>query len=269
MNKILKFVKLHESNKFAGVGMGGNIFMVLNSLLSMEKGDRLYVDMETEECACTEHNFSKFNTNNCWEYYYDQMNKVNGKVYSLYDDKSILNYKKVNLGNSELHHRFNNNFKLKDYLQNELNSYYDNNIKDKVTLGVQIRLTDMAHHHKVSPLSNYLIRIQEILNENPNIEQLFLATDDSTVIREVEKNVSIKVLYHKGFYRATPNDPHLTPYDRHNENVRENSNYHLNAECIKEIYTLSMCNYLLRADISAISNVAILLSTHIKQVHTI
>ena len=97
----------------------------------------------------TEIDYSSRGKEKCWEYYYDQMNKVNGKVYSLYDDKSILNYKEVNLGNSELHHRFNNNFKL------------------------------------------------------------------------------------------------------------------------KEIYTLSMCNYLLRADVSAISNVAILLSTRIKQVHTI
>ena len=267
MNKILKFVKLHEGQEFAGVGMGGNIFIVLNSLSNMKKGDRLYVDMETEECACTEHNFSKFNTKNCWEYYYDQMKKVDGKVYSLHDDKPILDYHKVHLGNSELQNRFNNNFKLKDYLQNELDSYYDNNIKGKVTLGVQIRLTDMAHHHNVSSLSTYLIKIQEILNENPNIEQLFLATDDSTVIREVEENVSVKVLYHKGFHRATLNDPHLSPFDRHNKNVRENANYHLSAECIKEIYTLSMCNYLLRADVSSISNVAILLYTKIKKLY--
>jgi hypothetical protein len=273
MNKILKFVKIGAVNDplgsdFSGVGMGGNIFMVLNSLLNMNEDDRLYVDMETENCVCTEHNFDKFNTNNCWEYYYDQMNKVNGKVYSLYDDKSFLNYKKVNLGNAELQHRFNNNFKLKSYLQHELDSYYNNNLKDKITLGVQIRLTDMKQHHNVAELLTYINKINDILKNNPEINQIFLATDDSTIIQQVQKQISVPVLYHHDFIRATADDPHLNPRDRHNY-VNEFHNYRLSLECIKEIYTLSMCNSLLRADVSAISNVAILLSTKINKVHTI
>ena len=271
MAKILQFQKIASSFEFAGVGMGGNLFIILNSLLNSDREDRLYVDMETHACVCTEDNFNKFNTNNCWEYYYDQMKKPNTtNIVTNKSEHAILNYKKVPLVDySDLQYKFNNNFKLKDYLKNELDSYYNNNLKDKITLGVQIRLTDMVESQNVAGLSSYLNKIDEILKIEPKIDQIFLATDDSTVISKVRSHVSIDVLCHEDFYRATPNDPHLTPYDRHIENIRENANYHLSTECIKEIYTLSMCNLLLRAHVSSVSNVAILLSTHINKVYSL
>ena len=269
MNKILQFQKVSSAHEFAGVGMGGNIFITLNSLLASKKDDNLYVDMETNSCVCTEDDFNKFNTNNCWEYYYDQMPKPDtDNIVTNKSENAFLNYNKVPLVDySDLQYRFNNNFKLKDYLQNELDSYYNNNLKDKITLGVQIRLTDMLHHHKVSPLSKYLIRIQEILNKNPNIEQLFIATDDHRAIEEVSKHISIPIIYHEAF-RASDDDPQTDEYDRMRNN-REFHKYNLSKECIKEIYTLSMCNFLLRADVSAISNVATLLSTKINTLYNL
>tara|TARA_R100000544_G_scaffold32200_1_gene18525 strand:- start:955 stop:1764 length:810 start_codon:yes stop_codon:yes gene_type:complete len=269
MAKILQFQKIASAFEFAGVGMGGNLFIILNSLLNSDIEDSLYVDMETHACVCTEDNFNKFNTNNCWEYYYDQMKKPNTtNIVTNKSEHAILNYKKVPLVDySDLQYKFNNNFKLKDYLKNELDSYYNNNLKDKITLGVQIRLTDMAQHHKVSPLSKYLIKIQEILNKNPSIEQVFIATDDHRAIDKVSKHISIPIIYHKAF-RASDSDPQTDPYDRMRNN-REFHKYNLSKECIKEIYTLSMCNFLLRADVSAISNVAILLSNRINTLYNL
>ena len=146
MAKILQFQKIASSFEFAGVGMGGNLFIILNSLLASKKDDNLYVDMETNSCVCTEDDFNKFNTNNCWEYYYDQMAKPDtDNIVTNKSENAFLNYKKVPLVDySDLQYRFNNNFKLKDYLRNELDSYYNNNLKDKITLGVQIRLTDIS-----------------------------------------------------------------------------------------------------------------------------
>jgi RNAse (barnase) inhibitor barstar len=269
MAKILQFQKIASSFEFAGVGMGGNLFIILNSLLASKKDDNLYVDMETNSCVCTEDDFNKFNTNNCWEYYYDQMAKPDtDNIVTNKSENAFLNYNKVPLVDySDLQYRFNNNFKLKDYLQNELDSYYNNNLKDKITLGVQIRLTDMVQHHNVSPLSKYLIKIHEILNKNSSIEQLFIATDDHRAIEEVSKHISIPIIYHKAF-RASADDPQTDPYDRMKNN-REFHKYNLSKECIKEIYTLSMCNFLLRADVSAISNVAIILSNRINTLYNL
>ena len=269
MDKILQFQKVTRLNEFAGVGMGGNIWIILNSLMHSNREDSLYVDMETHSCACTEDNFNKFNTNNCWEYYYDQMKKPNtiNIVTNTSEPARGLKYKNVPLIDySDLQYKFNKNFKLKDYLKDELDSYYNKNLKYKITLGVHIRLTDMVQHLKRAPLSKYLIRIQEILNKNPNIEQLFIATDDHRAIEEVRKHISIPIIYHEAF-RASDDDPHTNPYDRHNKNIRENANYLLSLECIKEIYTLSMCNFLLRADVSAMSNVATIVSTRIKTLY--
>jgi hypothetical protein len=50
----LEFVKISPKNKFAGVGFAGNIFIILNALTYLSLDDSLFVDMETNECACTE-----------------------------------------------------------------------------------------------------------------------------------------------------------------------------------------------------------------------
>jgi hypothetical protein len=68
----LEFVKISNEHLFAGVGFGGNIFIVLNSLTNISDDDLLVVDMETNECVCTQPDLKDYNTNNCWEYYFDQ-----------------------------------------------------------------------------------------------------------------------------------------------------------------------------------------------------
>ena len=37
-----------------------------------------------------------------------------------------------------------------------MEKYYINNIEGKVTLGVQVRLTDMKHYHNVSGIEKYI-----------------------------------------------------------------------------------------------------------------
>jgi hypothetical protein len=271
----LEFVKISPAHEFAGVGFAGNIFITLNALTHINEGDKLFVDMETNECVCTEKDVVLHDTMNSWEYYFDQItieqNEPINVMDSLlpanihYENRDFFMYPENFI---ELKNKFYDSFKLKSYLVELLENYYNENLKGKITLGVQVRLTDMKHYHNVSPVSNYIDKIKDILKEIPDIEQIFLATDDNEVIDILKENLDIPILYYKDMFRADAANPHLHPYDRFKAD-RELHRYKLGIECIQEIFTLSKCDYLLKADVSSVSIIASILAENIKKVYKI
>jgi len=273
MDYKLKFVKISKNHEFAGVGFAGNIFIILNALEHITYSDSLYVDMETNECACTESEHNLFDTNNCWEYYFEQSPKdsYNSELDSLLPAKISYENRDIFLhpqNFTRLKEKFWKNFKLKTYLDESIKKFYNENIKDKKTLGVQIRLTDMKHYHNVSPIDSYITKIKEILIENPEIEQIFLSTDDFEIIETVKNSFEIPIIFYKDMFRANKETPHLNPYDRFHHN-RELHRYNIGVECCQEIFTLSKCNFLLKADVSSISIVSIILSENIQKVYKV
>ena len=96
----------------------------------------------------------------------------------------------------DLKNKFFNNFKIKDYLKSEIDDFYKTNIKDKQTLGVQIRLTDYSALLGSNPKVNkFADKINSILKENSDIKQVFLATDDHRAIKELQSLISVPVIY--------------------------------------------------------------------------
>jgi hypothetical protein len=273
MDYNLKFIKISPEHQFAGVGFAGNIFITLNALTHININDRMRVDMETNECVCTEKNVNLHNTNNCWEYYFDQTGKSDmhnpTEMNSLlsaninYEDRNMFMYPENFV---ELKNKFYKSFKIKNHITTILDDFYNEKIKNKITLGVQIRLTDMKHYHNVSSVDLYISKINQILIDNPDIEQIFLATDDGTIINKVKDNVGVPVIYYTGMFRSDENNSHIHPYDRFIP-VRDNHRYLLGIECMQEIFTLSKCDFLLKADVSSVSIVAIILSENIKKVY--
>ena len=271
----LTFIKISPSHEFAGVGFAGNIFITLNALTHTSNNEKLYVDMETNECVCTEKNVTPHDTNNSWEYYFeqanikegDEVNNMNSLVSANinYDDRDVFMYPEKF---TELKDKFYNSFQLKPYLKDLLNEYYYENINGKVTLGMQIRLTDMKHYHNVSEVDKYINKVKEVLKEKPEIEQIFLATDDGTIIEELREKIKIPIICYENMFRADATNPHLHPYDRFKAE-RKLHRYKLGIECIQEIFTLSKCDYLLKADISSVSIIASILSENIKKVYKV
>ena len=270
----LVFVKAHPSHRVAGVGVGGNVMIVLSMISNMTDEDALYVDMETNECICSE-NFFFEGTNNAWEYYFYQPwfnHTTDTKVVTMQETGNVnFKYDDPNLGMdlavfAPWRKRFYSNFGLKPALKNFIDNFYDNNIKGKVTLGVQVRLTDMQHHHKTKGLVDSIVKAQHIIKEHPDINQIFLATDDETIIFPFQKQFSIPVIYYKGIFRATEEQRNNDPDDKL-VSPRNLHRYLLGLECLQDIFTLTKCDYLLKADQSAISIVACVLSENIKQVY--
>lgn len=270
----LEFIKIGEDFKFAGVGFAGNIFITLNALTYTSMDDKMYVDMETNECVCSENEIID-GTKNCWEYYFEQTKLENGEPVNVmnsliganinYNDRNVFMDPKNFIPLKEL---FYNSFQLKPYLKTSLSEYYNENINGKTTLGVQVRLTDMKQYHNVSSLDKYIDKINEILIEKPEIQQIFLATDDGTVIESLRKNINIPIICYEDMFRADEKNPHLHPYDRF-EAERDLHKYKLGIECIQEIFTLAKCDYLLKADISSVSIIASILAEDIKQVYRV
>lgn len=268
----LQFVKISPQHEFAGVGFAGNIFITLNALTHISKDDKLFVDMETHECVCTEKEMIH-NTMNSWEYYFEQTtidkdepvtnfnSLISANIH--YENRDVFMYPQNFI---ELKEKFFNSFQLKPYLVKLLDEYYEEIIKGKVTLGMQVRLTDMKHYHNVSPVSSYIDRVKEILKNKPEIEQIFLATDDGTIIESIREALDVPVLCYEDMFRADATNPHLHPYDRFKDG-REQHRYKLGIECIQEIFTLAKCDYLFKADISSVSIIASILSENIKEVY--
>lgn len=275
MKHKLEFVKISNQHLFAGVGFGGNIFIVLNALTNISNDDLLIVDMETHECVCNQPDLKDYNTNNCWEYYFNQstidVNEPFNRTNSLipgkigYGEGDTFLYPE---NFTELKNKFYKSFQLKPYVNDLLNDFYNKNLKNKITLGVQVRLTDMKKHHRVSGLDSYIKKINNIINLHPEIEQIFVSTDDNEVINNLKNSLSKPIVYYEDMFRADSSNPHTDPYDRYNSS-REYHKYKLALEGILEIFTLSKCDYMLKADISALSMVATILSENIKKVYKV
>jgi len=276
MKHNLEFVKISPQHEFAGVGFAGNIFITLGALSFVNDCDRLHVDMETNECVCTVNTDTQLhNTDNSWEYYFDQitindgdevthMNSlVSGGGLSYNDTNSFMNPDDY----ITLKDKFFNNFKIKGYINDEINKFYTDKLEGKITLGVQIRLTDYTHGgHNFPPFESYVNRIKEILLENPEIEQIFLATDDGKVIPRLKEVLDIPVIHWEDMFRADEVNLHLNPYERF-KSSRDLHRYVVGIECMKEIFTLTKCDYLLKAYTSSMSILGVILSENIKQVY--
>jgi hypothetical protein len=86
------------------------------------------------------------------------------------------------------------------------------------------------------------------------------------VLDELKPNIKVPIVYYEDMYRANDNHPHLHPYDRFTDS-RKHHRYLLGVECLKEIFTLSKCDYMLKADVSSISIIASIFAENIKKVY--
>ena len=262
MNYTLRFVPLSPSHRIAGVGMAGNIMIVTNELLTINDDDNVWVNMCDYETIC---GINK--EESLWGKFFSQVDKPNLSTnIDLISRPSYIDYKaKYNLNTilmAKCKEKFFKHFQLNDEIKDSVDTFYEDNIKGIETLGCQIRLGDMVNNHNTSTVDDYLIRIKTILNDNPNIKQIFVATDDNKAIKTLEENLNIPVIYQKNIYRTSSNDPYTRLYD-----ARSEHNYRLCKEVIMDIFTLTKCNYFLRAHTSSVSIITTMFSEHLKKIY--
>lgn len=270
---ILTFEKIDNDNLFAGVGTAGNIWIVLNALYNQrhQSDFRLFVDMEKNKTTNSESEII-FDTMNSWEYYFQQIDRPISNFIELDSVKidSALKYEKKYTHSSqislEIKKLFWDRFALRSEIKFEIDKFLEKNFQNKITLGSQIRLTDMTNttNHRVKKFDDYVYKIKKILLKNPEIQQVFLATDDETIIEKLKEKINVPVIHQENIYRATNDKEDLNPYDRY-EHSRPKHKYLMGKEVIIDIFILANVDYILKADISAVSQLAVFFSQKIKK----
>ena len=261
MNYILRFVPLSPNHKIAGVGMAGNIMIIANELLLLNNDDNVWVDMCDYETIC-----GVDTENSLWELFFNQIDKptIATKI-DLKNRPSNINYYGKYTPESPImiksKERFFKHFSINEVIKTDIDNFYNNNIKGKVTLGCQIRLGDMINNHMTASLDKYLNRIITILNNNKEIEQVFISTDDEKSIKYLDGKLGVPIVYQKNIYRTSSNDPYERLYDK-----RDDHNYKLCKEVIIDTFILTKCDYFLRADISSVSIITTMFSENIKEI---
>jgi len=270
---ILTFEKIDKDNLIAGVGTAGNIWIVLNALYNQNdlSDYRLFVDMEKNKTINSESEII-CDTMNSWEYYFTQNDRPISNFIEL-DSVNIpskIKYEKRYTHNDQISLRLNelfwSHFTLRPKISKEVNDFLEKKFQNKITLGSQIRLTDMTNtpNHNVKKFDDYVIKIKSILLKNPEIQQVFLATDDETIIEKLKQTINVPVIYQENIYRATKDKEDLDPYDRYNHS-RSHHRYLLGKEVIIDVLLLANCDYILKADVSCVSQLAVFFSKKIKK----
>lgn len=268
MHYKLKFEKLTKDSEISGVGTAGNIWIIINALDQINSNDTIRIDMETHPTINNEKK-PMFGTMNAWEYYFHQTQTLDNEIeLPFLNQRPVLKYDKNYDHNysrfRDLRSKFYKNFQLRPSIAAEVEKYKETYFLNKVTLGVQIRLTDMKQSHQVAPFETYLYKIKQIIAKHSDIEQLFVATDDQSILAEIESSINIPVICQSGIYRATALKPDLSPFDRL-DHERENHRFLLGKEVLIDIFLLSSCQYVLKSEISAVSQLAVFFGPNIKK----
>lgn len=123
-------------------------------------------------------------------------------------------------------------------------NYIKNNIyrclNGKKTLGIHSRGTDYRAQYKGHPnfvtVKQYFEAIDELLHKH-RFEQIFLATDDSEILEDFKNKYGNILVYYDDVFRGkSTSGVHTT------NNIRENHNYKLGLEVMRDMYTLAACN---------------------------
>ncbi len=211
-------------------------------------------------------------THNPFEYYFVQPSGIS--VEEMYQSYNVFHAKEIHVSQSFLNREITdgeNGYwmsekymeRLSEYAQKyiRLNSYtekYVNDnieqlIKGKATIGVHIRGTDFNNHYNNHPISvaveKYLNAVDEMLQNN-KYEQIFLATDDLRILRRFMGRYGSKLLYYEDVTRADVNQSVAF-----SASERENHQYLLGLEVLRDMYTLTACEALV-AGISQVSLMA-------------
>ena len=174
------------------------------------------------------------NSTNPWEYYFEPLNKhtLNEVLSSEHDVsdiflcgdlddnnenkfliKSVQTYEPLLLWEiigtkSEKAHRHSvsdvikKHIKVKENIKSKITKFYDSNfIKNGKTVAVHVRGTDkkLEYPHKALPLSDYVNSIETVLTNEPDIKNLYIASDNneaiSVIVNRFKNDVEKIIVY--------------------------------------------------------------------------
>lgn len=269
------------SRSAGGAGFFSNYMWVMGHVIFARKlGYIPVVDMKNYPTLYSEEN-PVDGVENAWNYYFENVGSVtleeayaSGK-YVMGKDMPLHKYEgKYCIGN----YRFPTK-KAVDYyapiikrnlvIKKDLLDSFENEWDEKVgpggqVLGIHVRGTDMKNnlgHPMPASIQVFMERAMKILEENPSITKVFLATDEINVkehFEEVFRNSGCSLFINDAFrVWDTGEEKHVGIHETEVLDARPFHKYLLGKEVLKDAYFLNRCDYLLCGH-SNITNVVLL-----------
>lgn len=264
-----------------GAGFFSNYMWVLgHAVFACKLGYIPVVDMENYPTLYSEEGLVGYEKN-AWNYYFENIGRV-----SLQDAYREGNYIK---GKDLPLHKYAEKYCEKEYrfptpravsyyapfieknirIRAELKMEFEVQWREKVTaanrvLGIHIRGTDMKNnlgHPMPAPVETYIEKTKEILKTYPEIDRVFLATDENDVKIAFETAFEEReeLFFMNKAFRTWDTDcvRKTGIHELKVENARPFHKYLLGREVLQDAWFLSRCDYLICGH-SNISNTAIL-----------
>lgn len=256
------------------IGFFGTLYYTLAALLLAEKRNLEPVIYYGDEYPYRE--ISPINgTNNPFEYYFCSISNI--PVDDVFKSRNVLIYKDIHRFMIEILHgcdyecyRFNEYYiqELGKICKKYLNlnkivkEYIDSSIvkllNGKKTLGVHFRGGDYKKKyqgHPVSATPKEYIYYAKAAMEEMNYEQIFLATDDDSVLNLFKQEFGNIVKFYTGATRTDKDECVM-----YSKSTRMNNHYQLGLEVLLDSFTLAYCDGIV-CGLSQVSNFARILKS--------
>ena len=247
-----------------GTGLFSNVTFILNHLKICKRHNFIpVVDMENFKTIYNEIDKIK-NTNNAWEYYFENLN--NYSLDEIYKSNNVI------ITNDKFFHFFSYGIdvdpKLSELLQTDIKI---NNLllktykrvckkfNNKKILGVHFRGTSYKRSpgHPLPATKKQMVDVVNNLLKKEPIDKIFLVTEEKNYLDYFKKKFRDKLIYIDCCYRSDKNDAfEIYPRKRHR--------YKLGREALIETLLLSKCDYFIYL-CSNVSSAAISFNLNTKQ----
>ena len=164
--------------------------------------------------------------------------------------------------------------KPKEYILEKINEIYEKEFKNEVVLGVMARGSEYNFWHGdiygVYTVDDYVLKINEILKDNPSITKLFIVSDETKYVEELSKKFPNSYFLPDIFRRTDETDEYINrvPCWMNVSKKRENHCKLLGEETIIQTKLLSKCDILFGRKSGIVAG-AILWNENIKELITL
>lgn len=254
-------------NKDGGGGFFSNFFVSLNLAMDCEK-DNLIPYIVLDNTIFTKYSDYKYDTNS-WNWWFDQdipdlndeivkLNYVNDRnfiyfpppfYYNVVDPSEVFSKKWNRIEHEKSREYFNKYFKIKKHILKQTDDFYQKYLDGKINLGVMVRGLEFNVMHPQygnQSVYDYIKSIRDILNKHPEIDNVFLVTEDDDYVGLIKKEFD-NVFEMDVFRRTTQSIEYCKhhwewPYQY---KLRLNHTKILGDECLSQALLLGKCDYLL------------------------
>jgi hypothetical protein len=274
-------------NKDVG-GFFSNFFVALNLAMDGEK-DGLIPYIVLDNTVFTRHSDYKGDSNS-WNWWFDQeipnsedsvvrLEYVNDRnfiyfpppfYYNVVPTSEVFskrwNRSEIDIGRNY----FKKYFKIKDHILQKTEEFYSNNLKNKVSLGIMARGVEFNVMHPQygnQTVYDYINSTKKILSQHPEIDRIFLVTEDGGYIYPFKKEFNNLVVMNVFRRINQPLAYCQTNWEwPYQYKARPNHTKILGDECLTQALLLGKCDYLLCKE-NGISAGALFFNENLKNVY--